>query len=147
MMDEEIEMRDVGTGWVYFRRGWGLVLTFIFVGISTSGIGWDIVLPELTKHSWLEWLNVLFPTYEAFVLIGGSIVVTLGVLIGWKDFTSKRGSWRREMAVNYRNNPEWVGMREDLKEANKKIDKLEQKIEEFQDIFVNFVENYIKKAM
>jgi hypothetical protein len=115
----------LGLLWVYFRRGWGIFFTFLLVAITASGVAWDIVLPIIASVPELSWLGILFPNYGMFVLIGGGLVVSLAILLGWKDFTSKKGSWRAETAVNFRNNPEWVEMREELKATKTMLEELQ----------------------
>jgi len=125
--DAPIELNRLGLIWVYFRRGWGIFFTFVLVAITASGVAWDIVLPMLVAIPWLSWLSIIFPNYGMFCLIGGGGVITFAVVLGWKDFTSKKGSWRAETAVNFKNNPEWVEMRAELKEV--KADNREMKAE------------------
>jgi hypothetical protein len=117
--EKEVKLNRIGLGWVFFRRGWGIFFTFVLVAITASGVAWDVVLPTVTKIPWLAWLNIIFPDYGTFCLVGGGIIVIFAILLGWKDFTSNKGSWRAETAINYRNNIEWVDMRADLKEVKK----------------------------
>lgn len=136
---EEVSLNRLGLIWVYFRRGWGIFFTFVLVAITASGVAWDVVLPMVITVPWLSWLSIIFPSYGMFVLIGGGSVVSLAILLGWKDFTSKKGSWRAETSVNFKNNPEWMKMQRKLDALQEDNTALKAELAEIRKMFAEYI--------
>ena len=85
-------------GWFYFRMGWSTYFAFILAAINTLTVTYFLAVDNYPA------LNIIFPSFEIYVLIIVSIGVPLLIFIGYSHY-KKTKAFRSEVDVLVETNP------------------------------------------
>ena len=66
--------------WYYFRMGWGYYFAFLFAAINTLTVTYFLAIENYPA------LEVIFPTFEIYIIIICSIGIPLLVAIGYAHY-------------------------------------------------------------
>lgn len=66
--------------WLYFRTGYGLYIS-LFLGVLSSAVTVYYLMVENIPA-----LKTVFPTFEAFIMVGGLVFLPTCVTIGWAHY-------------------------------------------------------------
>ena len=85
-------------GWFYFRMGWSTYFVFFLAAINTLTVTYFLAIDNYPV------LNIIFPSFEFYILIITSIGVPVLIFIGYIHF-KKTKAFRSEMDVLVESNP------------------------------------------
>ena len=85
-------------GWYYFRMGWSTYFAFILAAINTLTVTYFLAIDNYPV------LNIMFPSFEIYILIVVTIGTPLLILVGYIHF-KKTKAFRSEMDVLVESNP------------------------------------------
>ena len=85
-------------GWFYFRMGWGTYFAFILAAINTLTVTYFLAIDNYPV------LNIIFPSFEFYILIITSIGVPLLIFIGYLHF-KRTQAFKSEIDVLVETNP------------------------------------------
>ena len=85
-------------GWFYFRMGWSTYFAFILAAINTLTVTYFLAIDNYPV------LNIIFPSFEFYILIITSIGVPLLIFIGYLHF-KRTQAFRSEVDVLIESNP------------------------------------------
>ena len=81
--------------WYYFRMGWGYYFAFIFAAINTLTVTYFLAIENYPA------LEVIFPSFEIYIIIICSIGIPLLVTIGYAHY--KRTKARKDNSNSHWN--------------------------------------------
>ena len=108
----------------YFSRGHSIWLIYIPWFLSTISVVYVLF------GSQVPILYVYFPNIFVFAGLFSILYVFLGIAIG--RFDVKKGTYRTESSIYFRNNPEWQAMRKDVDALTEKMDTILEKLEQLE---------------
>ena len=85
-------------GWFYFRMGWSTYFAFILAAINTLTVTYFLAIDNYPV------LNIIFPSFEFYILIITSIGVPLLIFIGYLHF-KRTQAFKSEIDVLIESNP------------------------------------------
>ena len=85
-------------GWFYFRMGWSTYFAFILAAINTLTVTYFLAIDNYPI------LNIIFPSFEFYILIITSIGVPLLIFIGYLHF-KRTQAFKSEIDVLIETNP------------------------------------------
>jgi len=85
-------------GWFYFRMGWSTYFAFILAAINTLTVTYFLAIDNYPV------LNIIFPSFEFYILIITSIGVPLLIFIGYLHF-KRTQAFKSEIDVLIETNP------------------------------------------
>ena len=85
-------------GWFYFRMGWSTYFAFILAAINTLTVTYFLAVDNYPA------LNIIFPSFEIYVLIIISIGVPLLIFVGYSHYKRTK-AFRSEMDILVESNP------------------------------------------
>ena len=85
-------------GWFYFRMGWSTYFAFILAAINTLTVTYFLAIDNYPA------LNIIFPSFEIYILIITSIGIPLLIMIGYVHFKKTR-AFRSEVDILLESNP------------------------------------------
>ena len=85
-------------GWFYFRMGWSTYFAFILAAINTLTVTYFLAIDNYPV------LNIIFPSFEFYILIITSIGVPLLIFIGYLHF-KRTQAFKSEIDVLVETNP------------------------------------------
>ena len=85
-------------GWFYFRMGWSTYFAFILAAINTLTVTYFLAVDNYPA------LNIIFPSFEIYILIITSIGIPLLIFIGYSHY-KKTKAFRSEVDVLLETNP------------------------------------------
>ena len=85
-------------GWFYFRMGWSTYFAFILAAINTLTVTYFLAIDNYPV------LNIIFPSFEYYILIITSIGVPLLIFIGYLHF-KRTQAFKSEIDVLIETNP------------------------------------------
>ena len=85
-------------GWFYFRMGWSTYFAFILAAINTLTVTYFLAVDNYPA------LNIIFPSFEIYILIITSIGTPVLIFIGYVHY-KKTKAFRSEMDVLVESNP------------------------------------------
>ena len=85
-------------GWYYFRMGWSTYFAFILAAINTLTVTYFLAIDNYPV------LNIMFPSFEIYILIVVTIGTPLLILVGYIHFKKTR-AFRSEVDVLIESNP------------------------------------------
>ena len=85
-------------GWFYFRMGWSTYFAFILAAINTLTVTYFLAIDNYPA------LNIIFPSFEIYILIITSIGTPVLIFIGYVHY-KKTKAFRSEMDVLVESNP------------------------------------------
>ena len=85
-------------GWFYFRMGWSTYFAFILAAINTLTVTYFLAIDNYPA------LNIIFPSFEIYILIITSIGIPLLIMIGYIHFKKTR-AFRSEVDILLESNP------------------------------------------
>ena len=94
MVKESIGFRS----WYYFRTGWSTYFAFILAAINTLTVTYFLAIDNYPV------LNIIFPSFEFYILIITSIGVPLLIFIGYLHF-KRTQAFKSEIDVLIETNP------------------------------------------
>ena len=94
MVKESIGFRS----WYYFRTGWSTYFAFILAAINTLTVTYFLAIYNYPV------LNIIFPSFEFYILIITSIGVPLLIFIGYLHF-KRTQAFKSEIDVLIESNP------------------------------------------
>ena len=84
--------------WYYFRTGWSTYFAFILAAINTLTVTYFLAIDNYPV------LNIIFPSFEYYILIITSIGVPLLIFIGYLHF-KRTQAFKSEIDVLIETNP------------------------------------------
>ena len=84
--------------WYYFRTGWATYFAFILAAINTLTVTYFLAVDNYPV------LNIMFPSFEIYILVVVSIGIPLLILIGYAHF-KRTQAFRSEIEVFLESNP------------------------------------------
>ena len=84
--------------WYYFRQGWANYVTFTFAGVNTLTITYYLAIEKIPE------LEIIFPSFSAYILIVVSLAVPIIVLIGYIHF-KKSKAYKAEADISFESHP------------------------------------------
>ena len=84
--------------WYYFRTGWATYFAFILAAINTLTVTYFLAVDNYPA------LKIIFPSFEAYIIIVVSIGIPLLVLVGYAHF-KRTQAFRSEIEVFLESNP------------------------------------------
>ena len=84
--------------WYYFRTGWSTYFAFILAAINTLTVTYFLAIDNYPV------LNIIFPSFEFYILIITSIGVPLLIFIGYLHF-KRTQAFKSEIDVLIETNP------------------------------------------
>ena len=94
MVKESIGFRS----WYYFRTGWSTYFAFILAAINTLTVTYFLAIDNYPV------LNIIFPSFEFYILIITSIGVPLLIFIGYLHY-KRTQAFKSEIDVLIETNP------------------------------------------
>ena len=92
-------VKNVGfRSWYYFRTGWSTYFAFILAAINTLTVTYFLAIDNYPV------LNIIFPSFEYYILIITSIGVPLLIFIGYLHF-KRTQAFKSEIDVLIETNP------------------------------------------
>ena len=85
-------------GWFYFRMGWSTYFAFILAAINTLTVTYFLAIDNYPV------LNIIFPSFEFYILIITSIGIPLLIFIGYIHY-KRTNAHRAEIDVLIESNP------------------------------------------
>lgn len=129
------KLNKFGAAKTYFQRGhanWLIYLPWLITNVTIMYVLLGSEIPIIYQ---------IFPNIVNFTLVFGVCYFTVAFTIGYFDI--KRGTWRVESSVYFKNNPEWAALRREVKElrslllAIKGVDLSTEMLNEIKDLDVD----------
>jgi len=84
--------------WFYFRMGWTTYFAFAFAAINTLVVTYYLAIENIPT------LNIIFPSFYAYVGFMIAVGIPLLIIIGYLHF-KKTASYKAEADIFYESNP------------------------------------------
>ena len=85
-------------GWFYFRMGWSTYFAFILAAINTLTVTYFLAVDNYPL------LNIIFPSFEIYILIITSIGIPLLIFVGYSHY-KKTEAFKSEVDILLESNP------------------------------------------
>ncbi len=104
----------------YLRRGYAVYIAFIIGAFNFVVIQYRLLI------EYVPYLKIMFPRMIYFIIFVAIVGVPITIFVGWWDY--RRGTWKEESKLMWKENPAYKELIDKLILIEKKLEDIEKKI-------------------